>query len=85
MECLEDEDWVRDNLRSSDVIEDHRVAHGLPEGLRSGPSIQETKMTGTKRTLAEIDDFTIEHQTSWRIYRKRNREEGSGEDEEDLL
>ena len=72
MEALEDEDWVRSNLRSSDVIQIMRL------------HLEAVKALEVEEPSAE-DDWTEEDEARMDDILKEIEEEGPDEDEEDLL
>jgi len=59
MECLEDEDWLRDNLRSSDVL---KIIGLHLDAVKALEVDQESKVEGdwNEEDLPEFDDFTID-------------------------
>jgi hypothetical protein len=79
MEALEDEDWVRDNLRASDVI---KIIGLHMDAVKAFEVDRESKDEGdwNEEDLAEFDDFTIDIDELEEI-QEENPEEGS--DEED--
>jgi hypothetical protein len=72
MQALEDEDWVRDNLRASDVIQIMRLHMDAVKAFSVEPPKAE-------------DDWTEEDEARMDDIIKEIEEEGPDEDEEDLL
>jgi hypothetical protein len=79
MEALEDEDWVRDNLRASDVI---KIIGLHLDAVKAFGVERESKDEGdwNEEDLAEFDDFTIDIDELEEI-QEENPEEGSGEED----
>jgi hypothetical protein len=79
MEALEDEDWVRDNLRASDVI---KIIGLHMDAVKAFEVDRESKDEGdwNEEDLAEFDDFTIDIDELEEI-QEENPEEGSGEED----
>jgi hypothetical protein len=73
MECLEDQDWVRDNLRSSDVVQVMKLY------------VDYLKAFGEDRESKDEDDWSEEDLAAGEQIIKEIEEEGPDEDEEDLL
>jgi len=79
MEALEDEDWVRDNLRASDAI---RIIGLHMDAVKAFEADREPKVEAdwNEEDLAEFDDFTIDIDELEEI-QEENPEEGSGEED----
>jgi hypothetical protein len=79
MEALEDEDWVRDNLRASDVIKIIGLHMDAVKafGVDREPTCEDD---WNEEDLAEFDDFTIDIDELEEI-QEENPEEGSGEED----